>query len=249
MSEYVIEQNLISTVFKKVDKDPQGYEKRIVELSKKELQQMIEQTKELGLEVEFYHQEKFSTGIKLIKDGEGLEDIEQMSYIQLKKLLNNCRREIEQQCRKLIKEGKIELIRSGNISFNTTIPVFDILLKYAKDNYESLIHFETLLYIFECVANIDNIITILDKLKEEEIYIYFFDFGVCTAISNYQYKIDDPIGNPISEYFLEDLLFKMHNEGDLTNKEYQSYRILKRKKYRENHIDSKTFDKFIEKYR
>lgn len=222
MSKYVIEQNLISTAFEKVDKSTQGYEKRIVELTDEELQQKIKQSKELGLKVEFYHQESFDDGMRFIKDGEGLDDIKKMTKLQLNEQLEYCRREVTNICKKEILNGNIEQLRTGDYHFATAKRVRNIIFQYIRQNHRKTINYKDIkdiLYFFSCILNIDDTLDVIYDIVDENICFLGNFLGDL-------YEIDierQYLGVLLNEIYLEDLLIKMLRKNELTEEEYQKY--------------------------
>lgn len=247
-NKFVISRDLIGVQLQKLDKDTRGYENRITLLTDEELQQKIKEIKAMGLVPEMYHQEEFGDGYRFVRDGEGLDDIKGlMTYKQLKKFMNDCRKEVEKKCRDEIRNGNINLIRSGQYNFDVGIRVFNILLEYAESNFKSIIIFESFLYFVACIGNVYEINEILSMLREKEIYLHFIDCDICTADSKYEIGIEDYIGVLINEYLIDDILFKMHNENQLSDEEFEEYNFTKLD-FDENDYGSVEFDEIMEKY-
>ena len=245
MNKYEIKQDLVAVMFGKIADSI--YSKSAVYLTDEELQQKIDEYKKQGFAIEFYHQEQFGDGMRFVKDGEGLDDISEMTYKQLKKFTNECKREVEKECRKLIKEGNILLLRNGLYPFYTSKRLFNIFHKYASVNYRGIITFETLLYLVQCTGNPENLMELMYQLKDDDIYIHFLDCSVCTASLDKDDWIEDYIDVLINEYFLEDLLVIMHREKELSDEEFKKYSILG-EDYIEDPFDDEEFEKFIGKY-
>ncbi len=248
MGNYVIDGDLFTFRFNKVNTEKNKYAKRLVKLTNKELKAKIADYKEQGFEVETYHQEEFGEGWRFIKDGEGLDDIKNdMSYHQLKSFLNECKKEVENEYKKLIKKGQISFLRGHYYFFDTGMRVYNILLKYAEANAVEIITMETLLYLVACIGSLRQTLAVLYELERKGIYIHFIDCNICTGISTYKDWIEDYMNVLINEYFIEDLLVIMHDKNELSDEEFYKFRW-QDKEYDATQYENKEFDKFIEIY-
>lgn len=246
-NKYKIEPDLFGVMFKKVDKEIGKFGNKLVELTEEQLQQKMKEYQAQGLISETFHQEEFGDGMRFVKDGEGLDDISEMTYKQLKKFTNECKREVEKECRKQIKKGNILLLRNGLYPFYTSKRLYNIFHKYAAVNGRAIITFETLLYLVMCTGTVENLMELMYQLKDDDIYIHFLNCSVCTASLDNDDWIEDYIDVLINEYFLEDLLVIMHREKELSDEEFKKYSILG-EDYIEDPFDDEEFEKFIGKY-
>lgn len=247
MNKFVIKNDLYAAMFMKVPNHI--YNKSAVYLTDDELQKKMDEYKKQGFVIETYHQEEFGDGMRFVRDGEGLDDIKGMTYKQLKKFTNECKREVEKECRKQIKEGNILLLRNSLYPFYTSKRLFNIFHKYAADNYIGIITFETLLYLVQCTGNAENLIELMYQLKEDGIYIHFLDYTYCTAsLDNDSNEcLLDYIDCLINEYFLEDILVRMYREKELSDEEFKKYSIIGENSLEEP-FDDEEFEKFIGQY-
>lgn len=247
-NKYKIKADLFGVMFKKVDKEIGKFGNKLVELTEEQLQQKMKEYQAQGLISETFHQEEFGDGMRFVKDGEGLDDITgTMTYKQLKKLTNECKKEVERECRKQIKEGNILLLRNGLYPFYTSTRLCNIFRKYADVNARAIITFETLLYLVMCTGTVENLMELMYQLKDEDIYIHFIDCSVCTASLDNEYWLEDYIDCLINEYFLEDILTRMHREKELSDEEFEKYSILG-EDYLEPPFDDEEFEKFLGQY-
>ncbi len=247
-NKFKIENDLVATMFKRLDKDTRGYENKLIELTEEQLQQKIKECKAKGFIPEIFHQEEFGDGMRFVKDGEGLDDITgTMTYKQLKKFTNECKREVEKECRKQIKEGNILLLRNGLYPFYTGTRLYNIFCKYAEGISKTIITFETLLYLVMCTGTVEDLMKLLFQLKNDNIYFHFIDCSVCTACLDKEDYLENYIDVLINEYFLENLLTKMHKEKELSDEEFEEYSILG-EDYIEEPFDDEEFERFIGQY-
>lgn len=250
-SKYIINQNLIEVMFNKVTKDEGEYGKSLVSLTNEELEKKIKEFQNQGFIVNTYHQEEFDDGWRFIKDGEGLDDVtEEMTYSELKKLLNQCQREVQDICKREILNGNIEQIRQGDYPFGMGKRVYNILLKYARKYgkcIRTIIPLESLLYIVSCIGNVYQLIDIIDELRFENIYLYFLNSGCMTddpedICSDLHYS-----GILLNEWYLEDLLTIMHRNSKLSDEQYKKYAWFPYEFDTDISImDTKEFDKCME---
>lgn len=223
---YKKEQNLIEVMFKKVTKDEGKYGKSLIPLTNEELEKKIKEFQSQGFLVNTYHQEEFDDGMRFVKDGEGLDDINDMTYADLKKILNQCKKEVENICKKEILNGNIEQLRQGNYPFGMGKRVYNILFKYARRYgkcIRSIIPFESILYLFACVGNIYQFREIIARLRIDHIHLYFLN---SESMSDDPYDICsdlDYLGTLLNEYYLEDLLTVMHRKSELSDEQYEKY--------------------------
>ncbi len=248
MGKYLIDRDLFTLRFNKVNKEKKKYDNKLVKLTNEELKKQIAYYKEQGFEVETYHQEEFGEGWRFIKDGEGLDDIKNdMSYHQLKSFLNECKKEVENKYKKVIKEGNILSLRFNRCLFDTSLRVYNILLKYAEANAVEIITMETLLYLVACIGSLSQTLAVLYELERKGIYIHFIDCNICTGIVTYKEWVEDYIDVLINEYLIEDLLVIMHDKNELSDGDFYKYRWQK-KEYDATQYENKEFDKFMEMY-
>lgn len=220
---YKINQDLYAVMIKKVTKDTKKYGNSLIPLSNEQLQEKIKEFEGQGFKVETYHQEEFDDGMRFIKDGEGLDDITDMSYADLKKFLNQCKREVEHICKKEILNGNLKEIRQCDYPFNMCKRVYNILFKYVKTHgkrVRNFIPFESLLYLVSCIGNIYDLIEVIDMLRDEHIYLYFLNSDCMTDDPDDICCDLDYLDILLNEYYLEDLLTIMQKNHQLSDEQY-----------------------------
>lgn len=224
-NKYKIDQNLIEVMFNKVTNDAGKYGKSLVFLTNEELEKKIKEFQSQGFIVNTYHQEEFDDGMRFVKDGEGLDDIDDMTYADLKKLLNQCQREVQDICKREILNGNIKQIRQGNYPFNMGKRVYNILFKYSTKGGRigGSIVFESLLYLVSCVGNVYQVLDILYKLRNKQIYICFINSEMVTVDPNEICFDLEYLGTLLNEYYLEDLLTVMQRNRQLSDEQYKKY--------------------------
>ena len=249
-SKYIINQNLIEVMFNKVTKDEREYGKSLVSLTNEALEKKIKEFQNQGFIVNTYHQEEFDDGMRFVKDGEGLDDINDMTYADLKKLLNQCQREVQDICKREILNGNIKQIRQGDYPFNMGKRVYNILFKYATSGgrcVRTIIPLESLLYIVSCIGNVYQLIDIIDELRFEHIYLYFLNSGCMTDDPDDICSDLDYPGILLNEWYLEDLLTIMHRKSELSDEEYEKYSRFPYEFDTDiSFMDTKEFDKCME---
>lgn len=222
MSKFMIQQNLIEVMLKKVTKDEEKYGKSLVPLTNEELEKKIKEFQSQGFIVNTYHQEEFGDGMRFVKDGEGLDDIKKMTKLQLNEQLDYCRREVTNICKKEILNGNIELLRAGNYHFATAKRVSNIIFQYIRQNRRKTINYKDIkdiLYFFSCVLNVDDTLNIIYDIEDKGIRFLNNLLG-----DVYEINIErDFLSTLLNEFYLEDLLIKMLRKNELTEEEYQKY--------------------------
>lgn len=222
MENYVIDGDLFTFRFKKVDKEKNKYANKLVKLTDKELIEKMADYEKQGFGVETYHQEEFGDGWRFIKDGTGLNDIKKMTKSQLNELLEYCRREVTNICKKEILKGNIEQLRTGDYPFATAKRVSDSISQYIKQNHRKTIKYKDIkdiLYFLSCIGNIYQTLDVIYDIVDE---------GVCflNNLLGDVYEMDierDYLSTLLNEIYLEDLLTKMLRNNELTEEEYKKY--------------------------
>ncbi len=222
MGNYVIDGDLFTVKLNKVDKEKDKYNNKLVKLTDKELIEKMAYYKEQGFEVETYHQEEFDDGWRFVKDGTGLNDIKKMTKSQLNELLEYCRREVTNICKKEILNGNIQLLRTGDYHFATAKRVHNIISQYIRQNHRKTIKYKDIkdiLYFLSCIGNIYQTLEVIYDIVDE---------GICflNNLLGDVYEMDierDYLSTLLNEIYLEDLLTKMLRNNELTEEEYKKY--------------------------
>lgn len=224
VNEYKISHNLVEVMINKVTKDKEKYGNSLIPLTNEELQEKIKEFQNQGFCVNTYHQEQFDDGYRFIKDGTGLDDIKKMTKVQFHELLEHCRKEVTNICKKEILNGNIDELRTGDYPFSTATRVSNIIFQYIRQNRRKTINYKDIkdiLYFFSCILNIDDTLNLIYDLVNE---------GIC-FLNNflgdvYEINIErDYLSTLLNEIYLEDLLTKMLINNELTEEEYQNYSL------------------------